>query len=181
MKRFVVIASLITLCFSSQLLAHHVAGHKVDDMPLTKGHARLVMSLSGSNLEIELYTPTINILDFDGKPGSDQEQSALDDALAWLNSANEVFTLPKAAACVAIVSEINSSIIDGKGKSANAKLPEFDGYYVMECEKPSELDQIKVNLFGKYPAIKEIFSKVQGAGKTKRDKLTPANDNLMLN
>ena len=181
MKQYVVILSLITLCFSSQLLAHHVAGHKIDDMPLTKGHARIVVALSGSSLEIELYTPTINVLGFAGKPDNKEKKKTLDDALAWLNNANHVFSLPEAAGCTAVVGEINSPIIDGKGKSDNTKLPEFDGYYVLECETPSKLNQIKVNLFSKYPTIKEVFSKIQDSGKTKRVKLTPATDILMLN
>ncbi len=160
--------------------AHHVSDHVVDDVELTKGHARLVVSRSGPSIEIELYTPTINILSFDAEPENDEQRTELDRAIAWLGDANKVFTLSNDAVCAPVVAELNSSIIDGSGISDNSKFHEFDGYYIFECKNAEKLDQITVELFDAYPSHKEVFTKVQGQGETKRGKLLPADTVLKL-
>ncbi len=179
MKTVVSIVGVLGL-ITSVAYAHHVSDHVVDDIELTKGHARLIVSRSGPSIEIELYTPTINVLSFDAEPENEAQRVELDQALAWLGDANKVFSLSDDASCAPVVTELNSSIIDGSGIPDNSKFHEFDGYYIFECKNAEKLDQIKVELFDAYPAHKEVFTKVQGQGKTKRGKLLPASTVLKL-
>ncbi len=179
-KQLVSIFSLFFLCMASAAMADHVSDDKVDDILLTKGHARMIVFVSGSSIEIEFYTPTINILTFEGMPGNELQQAEFDEAVTWLTEADNVLTVADVAKCTAVVAEVNSSIIDSKTKTDKAKLVEFDAYYVLECQEPSELDQITINLFEKYPAVKEIFTKRQGVGKIKRGKLSSTNTGISL-
>jgi len=179
-KKLIVVFSLFFLVFSSASIAHHVSDHKVDAIVLSKGHARIIISVSGSSIEAELYTPMVNVLGFVGKPSNDVEQAEFDAASTWFSQASNVFTFAEAAQCVAIVAEVNTSNIDGQAKADNAKLAEFDVYYVWECKNSAALNQIEVNLFEQYPAHKEIFSKRQGVGEIKRDKLVATKNSIGL-
>jgi len=179
-KQLVSIFLLFSLCITSAAMADHVSDDEVDDILLTKGHARMIVSVSGSSVEIELYTPTINVLAFEGMPGNESQQAEFDETVAWLTEADNVFTVADAAKCTVIVAEVNFSIIDGKAQADKAKLVEFDAYYVLECQEPSELDQITINLFEKYSAVKEIFTKRQSTGKIKRGKLSSTNTSISL-
>ncbi len=179
-KQLVSIFALFSLCVANVTMADHVSDDKVDDILLTKGHARMVVSVSGNNIEIELYTPSTNVLNFSGVPSNESQQAELDEAVAWLTEVDNVLTLVDAAKCTAVVAEVNSSIIKDKTKTNNVESFEFDAYYVLQCEEPSELDQITINLFEKYPAVKEIFTKRQGVGKIKRGKLSSTNTGISL-
>ncbi|MBL4852327.1 MAG: DUF2796 domain-containing protein [Gammaproteobacteria bacterium] len=179
-KQLTSIFSLFFLCISSVAMADHVSDDKVDDILLTKGHARMIVFVSGSSIEIEFYTPTINMLNFEGMPSNEFQQAEFDEAVAWLAEVDNVLTLADVAKCTAVVAEVNSSIVDSKAKVDNTKHVEFDAYYVLQCQELSELDDITVNLFAKYPAVKEIFTKKQGIGKMKRGKLSSTNSSISL-
>ncbi|NOX26903.1 MAG: DUF2796 domain-containing protein [Gammaproteobacteria bacterium] len=179
-KPLVSILAFTSLVLSNVSVAHHVSDHKVDDILLTKGHARVIVSVSGSSVEVELYIPTVNMVSFEGEPSDSAQQAEFDSASTWLAEANNALTFSAEAECVAVVSEVNISNIDGKAKADNAALAEFDAYYIFECAKPEELGQVTVNLFEHYPTHKEIFSKRQGIGKTKRGKLSPAENKIGL-
>jgi hypothetical protein len=166
--------------FSSVSMAHHVSEHKYDDILLTKGHARLNILVSGPSVEIELYTPTVNMVSFEGGPGSEKQQAEFDAATTWLADINNLFKFDDAAECVAVVAEINTVNIGESDKADNAKLAEFDAYYVLECTKPEERNKVTVNLFDGYVTHKEIFTKRQGVGKTKYVKLTPEKNVMEL-
>lgn len=178
MKLLVSIVCL--LGFLSIAQAHHVSDHVVDDVLLTKGHARVVASQSGASIELELYTPVVNILSFDNEPSNQEQQNELDAALNWLGDANNLFTFPQEAECIAVVAEVNSSLDSGAGIPENSKHHEFDGYYILECAVPEKLEYLSVTLFKQYPAFKEIFTKVQGEKKVKRAKLTSEDTKLMF-
>ncbi len=166
--------------FSSLSMAHHVSGHEYDDILLTKGHARLNILVSGSSVEIELYTPMVNIVSFEGGPSSEEQHTEIETVKSWLAEFNNVFKLDAVAECVAVVAEINTANIDESNKVDNAKLAEFDAYYVLECANFEERNELVVKLFSDYPIHKEIFTKRQGVGKTKYSKLTPKDNSMEL-
>ncbi len=183
MKQLSGLVVLFAIYLSAPAMAHHVSNHKdkqVETQTSQPGYARMTVAVAASNIEIEFYTQTVNVLGFNGVAESPEQKALLQDSVAWLSRPENIFAFPEKAACHTIVAEVNSVIIDGKTKAGDNTSPEFDGYYIFECDTPSELDEITVKLFDQYDSFKEIQVKRMGAGSAAYVTLTAEQNRLEL-
>lgn len=127
------------------------------------GHGMMNIAIEGNNVIIELEVPGMDILGFEYQPVSDADKQAVKSAISKLSDPDNVFTLPKDAACKAGPPEVNAGAGHDheEGHEEHEEEPEAEhmevhAAYELTCTRPEALSSIKLNLFSHFPSLKEI-------------------------
>ncbi|MEF1289468.1 zinc uptake protein ZrgA [Vibrio sp. M260118] len=96
MKNITPIALGITLAISS--LAHAEEGYRQHDAHV-HGQVEINIAQDGKELLMEITAPGADVVGFEHAPKTDEQKHQLEDAVAKLKQASNVFTLAKGAGC----------------------------------------------------------------------------------
>lgn len=128
------------------------------------GVVQLNIAQEGKRLLIELNSPAMNMVGFEHTPRSAQERHAVQQAVATLKQAGQLFVMSPAADCQSISVVVDSPLLaDGHktheahhGHDDDSVHAEFSAEYVFECQQMSALTTMQVKLFSKFPATKDV-------------------------
>ena len=127
------------------------------------GVAQLNIALEGDVLQMELETPTMNIVGFEHMPATRQQQQEVDDAAATLRHGAEVFSLPAAAGCVLQEANVESALLKREHDDMSHEHEhrheghaDFDADYSFKCVNPMALKYVDVQLFTLFSGMREI-------------------------
>ena len=129
------------------------------------------VAVEGSQLYIELVSPAANIVGFEHAPNTDEQEAAVDNAIAVLEAGDNLLGLPVEAECSLVTAAVESDIHSGEGDGHSGHEDEhehkhseheeevhseFVANYEFDCANPEQLQQIEVGLFETFPGIEEI-------------------------
>jgi hypothetical protein len=105
------------------------------------GVATLDVAVEAAQLVLQFRSPAINLLGFEHRPRSAQDETALSRATAWLRDPTAQFKPPAEAACHIVKSEVTTPDWEHSGDHA-----EFAASYEFDCRQPAALRHLDVQL-----------------------------------
>lgn len=139
------------------------------------GVATLEVAVEATQLAIQFRSPAMNLLGFEHRPRSAQEQAALSRALGWLRDPAVQFQLSNEAACRVVKSDVTPP--DWERSSEHS---EFAASYEFHCERPTALRQLDVRLLQHLDADVKIEVQVASSEGQHGVELTRSNPRLSL-
>ncbi|MGK7907947.1 MAG: DUF2796 domain-containing protein [Synechococcus sp.] len=79
------------------------------------GIVEMNVAVEGSQLYIELVSPAANIVGFEHAPNTDEQEAAVDNAIAVLEAGDNLLGLPVEAECSLVTAAVESDIHSGEG------------------------------------------------------------------
>jgi hypothetical protein len=149
------------------------------------GIASLNLALEGNQLEIELESPTMNIVGFEHLASSAADQAKASTAQAALMQPLSLFGLPAAADCKLIEAEVESALFnkdeedemhtDGHGE----KHSDVDAEYTLTCSQPEALTWVDLSgFFKQFPATEKIATQLIGPNGQQGAELSAGNPRI---
>lgn len=146
------------------------------------GLATLNVAVEGNKLEIELESPSMNIVGFEHAANSPADKATAASARTVLENPLALFALPAAANCVVHEVEVESPLFgnddademhtDAKGDAHS----DIDADYELTCSKPEALSSLSLApLFKQFPGTTKIEVQLIGPNGQKGAELTPAS------
>jgi len=121
--------------------------------PHVHGVAQLNIAVDGNKLELELTSPAINMVGFEHFPRSEKQRRAIKRAILTLQGASQLFVITPAARCKLTLADVSTPLI---GKAHKLVHADFSARYTFQCQPATAISSINVNLFRKFPSIREI-------------------------
>jgi hypothetical protein len=133
------------------------------------GVAHLNVAVEGTELYLEFISPAANIVGFEHPPRTDEQKTAVKEAVETLEDGEVLFVLPAGVQC-GLAEPIVDTDIDGDPISESEgahqhehheadehqRHSEFKAEYHFVCEHPDKLEHIDVMLFRDFPGIERI-------------------------
>ncbi len=129
------------------------------------GAGRLAFVADGAVLAAELETPLANLIGFEHAPRNDAERQAYTEAVAWLSDPFQAFGLPRAGCEIQDVTVTEPDFAEAAHDHDHDHSHDHDRdhahadlriEYVFACSTLSQLRQIPVALFGRFPGFTRI-------------------------
>ncbi|NIY73074.1 DUF2796 domain-containing protein [Marivivens donghaensis] len=160
------------------------------------GVSKLEMAVEGSTVEMNLESPGMDIVGFEYEPSTDADLAAVENAIAQLMRADELFAFNDAAGCAPVEAMAELHIHDGDEHDhgedhadheeehhdehgdeeheheEGARHTEFEAHYVFECEDTSALTTVEFPFFNHFENAHEIEAQYvtdAGAGSAEID------------
>jgi hypothetical protein len=146
------------------------------------GLIRLDVAVDGPTVVIEMASPLDNIVGFERAPRNDAEQKTIDDAVAQLRSAGELFMIDPVANCKLGPVTLRSDALGlGKSESAPAAAGGGEGHadlnasFAFNCTNAVAAKYIDVGLFAAFKGTRQIDAQIAAPqGQFKRTLKRPA-------
>ena len=119
------------------------------------GLAELNVALEGEQLLIQLQSPAYNIVGFEHKAGTQEEQRQLDHAMAQLRATETLFSLPSAAQCTIKNVKVHSPLLEKK-TTDRLEHADIEAEYNYSCKSPEALTHLNVQLLAIFPLMEKI-------------------------
>lgn len=118
------------------------------------GHSTINLVAEGNQLSIEFESPAVNLIGFEHKPETDDQQAAIDKGIARLLDFQSLFVLSENVRCE-IIDKSANWILDAE----HSNHAEFQASYQLSCDL-SDLRSIELTLFNHFPGIEEIDAQI---------------------
>jgi hypothetical protein len=139
------------------------------------GVATLEVAIESAQLAIQFRSPAMNLLGFEHRPRSVQDQAALSRALGWLRDPAGQFQPSNDAGCRVVKSEVTPPDWEH-----SAEHSEFAANYEFDCDRPAALRQLEVRLLQHLDSGVKIEVQVASPEGQRRVELTRSNPRLSL-
>jgi hypothetical protein len=168
-------AVCLTLIFASAMCAatedelfeeHHAHEH---------GVATLDVAVDASQLVLQFRSPAMNLLGFEHRPRSAQDNAAVARALGWLRDPAAQFRPSIDAICTVVKSEVTPP--DWQHSSEHS---EFAANYEFNCRQPAALQHLDVRLLQHLDEHMKIEVQVASPAGQHSTELTRGNTRLAL-
>lgn len=134
------------------------------------GHGTLNIAVEGQHILIELQVPGSDVFGFEHAAESEAEKEAQKSALAALRQPQSLFAMPAAAGCELVLAEVAiQAEQDGKDADKPAAVGtqghrdehdaghnEVRGDYILRCDKPGAIDEIRFVYFDRFSGADEL-------------------------
>ncbi|PAU54305.1 zinc-binding protein [Pseudomonas sp. PIC25] len=129
------------------------------------GVARLNAVLDGNSLEIELESPSMNLVGFEHEAHSEEDKAKVAATRDQLEKPAALFGLPAAAGCELAKQELESPLFGDEDEHHEAEAghdheeehSEIHAHYRFTCNAPEALEGLNLSgLFGTFPATQKI-------------------------
>lgn len=166
MKKIVVnlVLAVIAVCSTSLQAQQHKHEH---------GVAELNLVIDGNSLQIEFESPAANIVGFEHEAETEEEKSAIANAIKILHNSDNLFTLPAAAGCKLRDSDVELHGDDEEHEDRaeygedeeheehtehdhDSEHSEFHAQYVYECKNAVMVTYLGLPLFKRFPSVEEV-------------------------
>ena len=134
------------------------------------GVGSLNVALDGQTLELDLDGPSVNLVGFEHIATTDADKAKVASARAQLENPLVLFSLPKAAGCIADQQELESPLFEAapeeavSGAKAEHHHSDIEAHYAFTCSKPEALKTLDLSQFFKtFPGTQKIKVQVIGA------------------
>lgn len=158
------------------------------------GKARLNLVQEGNELEIEIHSPSVNVVGFEHQPKTAEQKKTAKQATQSLKEANQIFTLPASAQCRLKESEVRAFVTRDHDDDHHddddhdndhhdddeqeATHSEFYMEYEFACNAPQNLKSVELHLFKRFPGFEEVDAQIiTSSGQTSQE-LTPDQSTL---
>lgn len=155
---------------------HHDHDHAHDEHGSLGAHehgvARLNAVLDGNSLEIELESPSMNLVGFEHEAHSEEDKAKVAATRAQLEKPAALFGLPAAAGCELAKQELESPLFGDEddehreeeaGHDHEEEHSEIHAHYRFTCNAPEALEGLNLSgLFGTFPATQKIQVQLVG-------------------
>jgi hypothetical protein len=188
-----VAAALCSLLAVGASVANDRHAHRQHDAHV-HGVAQLNVVQEGRTLALELTTPAMNIVGFEHPPRTPEQKHAVEEAMATLEKAGELFMLPAEARCEVVRADVETDLNSGHDHKPDhgahghghahhdegGDHAEFHAHYEFLCKAPRALRYIDVRVFSLFPATERLdVQLITSRGQTAAV-LTPDAARLML-
>src|SRR5687768_11685682 len=119
------------------------------------GVATLEVAIEATQLAIQFRSPAMNLLGFEHRPRSAQDQAALSRALGWLRDPAAQFQPSSDAGCRVVRSEVTPPNWEHSTEHS-----EYAAIYEFDCDRPAALWQLDVRLLQQLGADVKIEAQV---------------------
>jgi hypothetical protein len=136
--------------------------------PHVHGQASVNLSVEADALDVQLSLPGHDAVGFEHPPGSAQEHTTLDKALATLRSATWLVPAPDALCA------LSSATVSPHGFGGAAEPgghADFDAVYHFTCRAAARLDHVDVRLASAFPTVQKIVVDTIGASGSNQQTL----------
>jgi hypothetical protein len=141
------------------LQQHHGQDHEHDQAHQEGAHvhglAELNLVLEGEQLLMQLQSPAYNIVGFEHKPATQEEQQRLEHAMAQLRASETLFSLPTAAHCTIKEVTLHSPLLE-QNTSDHLTHTDIEAEYNYSCNYPEALTHLDVQLLVIFPLMEKI-------------------------
>ena len=155
------------------------------------GVARLDLAQEGTQIDLHLESPAMNLLGYEHMPSSDADRQALEKTLAQLREADRLFRFNAQAQCRLMNAAISTPLAGESGTGAMShdthEEPAHDGGhadidadYRFECARPDELRRLSLDLFQLFPAMQRLLVQFVTDKRQGGAELTASNPELAL-
>ena len=165
--------------------------------PHEHGVGRLDIALDGKSLELELDSPSMNIVGFEHEASTDADKAKVAEARELLLKSQALFNLPEAAKCSVSTQFLKSPLFGDKpdadaaddddhdeDEDAHAKgeehhHSEIHAHYIFVCDTPSALKKLDLSqIFKTFPGTHKIQVQLIGPSGQQGIEATPDNATL---
>ncbi len=162
------------------------------------GEGQLNLAVDGSELQIELHIPAMNIVGFEHKPNNSKQKQAILDAVDLLQNTQKIFVIPNEAKCR--VEHVKAySTLENKHDEENEHHgkdehhedehheegeqthSEFEAEYHFECDSMQNLHQVSVRLFEHFTSLEELAAQIITPKRQTAQELTSRSSMIHLN
>lgn len=159
-KKYLVIASALTLIFPVTLLAETQRQHGAHE----HGVSQLKIALDGKLLQFELEAPGSDIIGFEHEAENETQKKSIQSALSLLGDPMSIFDFPVAAGCSVTSSDAKFET-EHEGEHEGEKHDDLDdeeGHaefhvsYSLTCTSPGALANLGLKFFDLFPDAKEL-------------------------
>ncbi len=163
--------------------------------PHVHGAGALQLVLEGSNLNVELRLPAMDVVGFEHAPRTVKHQEAVKTAVALLKDSRKALELPAAAQCAAAPGKVESALLetrqdydhshdkpahDHHEHSDEEVHADFEVAYRFDCRHPESLKSLKVTLFQHFPRLEKLEVQSVTPIGPKSQQLVPGQDTIQL-
>ena len=131
------------------------------------GHAELTLAISGDSMQLELESPTMNLVGFEHRPNSGKDRQRLRDTADFLGQPARWLQLASDAGCNLAQAEVESDLLDDHGHNhghhhdhgEHDKETHSDFRVTVEyrCTDTDALERIELSgLFQRFPGFERI-------------------------
>ncbi|NWL80026.1 DUF2796 domain-containing protein [Pseudomonas taiwanensis] len=149
------------------------------------GVAQLNGVLDGKTLELELESPSMNLVGFEHEARSDADKAKVAAVRAELEKPLALFALPGTAGCKVASQELESPLFgadehhDEHAEGHDHDHSEIHAHYQFECANPSALKTLDLaGLFQRFPATLKIQVQLIGPNGQQGAELSASNASL---
>ena len=210
MKKSPQLILLAVVCLL-QGVSHAIASQNEHEQHGTHEHGKALLNLvqEGNELEIEIRSPSINVVGFEHQPKTDPQKKTAQEATQTLKAANQVFALPASAGCRLEHSKVLAFRAEGEhddhhkeehasghddhhkeehasehddhhNEEHEATHSEFHLEYEFSCNTPENLKSVGVNLFKLFPGFEEIEAQIITSSGQTAQELTKGQSTINL-
>ena len=162
--------------------------------PHIHGVGTLQLVMEGSQLNIDLRLPAMDVVGFEHAPREAKHKEAVKKAIALLKDSRQLLEPLAAAECVLATAEVESELLEeghttghdhdqheaDHAHSDGETHADFEVAYRFKCHHPEALKQIKVTVFQRLPQLEKLeVESVTPAGQ-RRQTLTSGQSTIML-
>ena len=162
------------------------------------GVARLDLAQEGTQIDLHLESPAMNLLGYEHMPSSDADRQALEKTLAQLREADRLFRFNAQAQCRLMNAAISTPLAGESGTGAMSHdtheepgqdvdhvgdhegHADIDADYRFECARPDELRRLSLDLFQLFPAMQRLLVQFVTDKRQGGAELTASNPELAL-
>ena len=153
--------------------------------------ARLDLAQEGAQIDLHLESPAMNLLGYEHMPSSDADRQVLEQTLAQLRAADQLFRFNAQAQCRLISAAISTPLA---GESGTGAMPhdtheepahdgghaDIDADYRFECASPGQLRRLSLDVFKFFPALQRLLVQFVTDKRQGGTELTATNAELAL-
>jgi hypothetical protein len=192
---------LLPLSYSHAQEEHHHHAHEEASSLGAHEHgaARLNVALDGKRLELELFSPAMNLLGFEHAPANAADEAKIASARSQLEQPQALFGLPAAAGCSLSEQQFAGELLGsahagyqrgdqhdhkqehkhGHDDHEAAGHSDIEAHYQFDCSKPDALQALDLKgLFESFPGTEKIQVQLIGPNGQQGVELTPARSQL---
>jgi hypothetical protein len=170
---------LLPLSYSHAQEEHHHHAHEEASSLGAHEHgaARLNVALDGKRLELELFSPAMNLLGFEHAPANAADEAKIASARSQLEQPQALFGLPAAAGCSLSEQQFAGELLGsahagyqrgdqhdhkqehkhGHDDHEAAGHSDIEAHYQFDCSKPDALQALDLKgLFESFPGTEKI-------------------------
>lgn len=141
------------------------------------GQIKLDVVIEGPTVVIEMDSPLDNFVGFERAPRTDAEKQTVDNAIAQLRAADQLFKIDPTANCKLGPVTLRSAAL-GLGKTegdATEGHADLDGTFAFNCTNAAAAKFIDIGLFGAFKGPRQIEAQIASPqGQFKRTLKRPA-------
>lgn len=126
------------------------------------GEAELSIAQEGSQIDIILLSPAMNIVGFEKPTGSPEQKAAIQRAEQQLAKPDSLFTISGGKCALESMASNISELLPGHALSSAEGETEahhdIEAHFRYRCAAPQAIEKLNVELFDAFPSIETVFA-----------------------